>query len=85
MGERQCVISGAVLIVLTLVLILAAALMTAIFIFRRPTPAEFRTATPSQCSFPAARRPINLLATDTGEWALHSSDGLRAVSMAGTG
>ena len=85
MGERQCVISGVVLIVVTLVLLLAAGLMTAIFIFRRLTPVEFRTATASQCSFPARRRPTNLLTKGTGEWTLHFSDGLRAVSIAGIG
>jgi hypothetical protein len=79
------VIRRVVSIVLALLVLLAAGLMTAIFIFRRPTTVEFRTATPSQCSCPATRRPINLLAKGTGEWALPLSDGLRAVSTAGIG
>ncbi len=47
-GEGQCVIRRLVLIVLTLLLILAAGLVTAFFIFRHPTPVEFQQATTSQ-------------------------------------
>ena len=41
-----CVIRRFVLLVLTLLLLLAAGLMTALFIFRRPTPVRFEQAKP---------------------------------------
>jgi predicted secreted hydrolase len=42
------VIRRLILIVLTLLLVMAAGLMTAFFIFRHPTPAEFQEATVDQ-------------------------------------
>jgi predicted secreted hydrolase len=53
LGRESRVVRRFVLIVLTLLLVLAAGLMTAFFIFRQPTPLQFQQATPGQpVSFP---------------------------------
>jgi hypothetical protein len=65
--EEWCVIRRLVLIVLALMLIVAAGLVTAIFIFRHPKPIEFQQATASHpVRFPRAEAARSEARTEIG-------------------